>query len=134
MVMDLITSNIATIFVVIGLLAAIVSVITEVTKGIAVLAKIPTDIHVIVLSLSLSLIAYFAYISYTGTTIVWYSVTGTVIGSFIVAYVVMYGWDKLAILYKKFRNIPIITEAMIDTTTITTTNEAQGPSSEIKEA
>jgi len=115
--MGLITSNLVTILALIGLIAVIVSVITEVTKGVGVIAKIPADVQIIVLSLSLSLVAYFAYISYTGTAIVWYYVVGTVIASFIVAFVVMYGWDKLTALYMKFRNIPTTTgTSMTDTT------------------
>lgn len=106
--MDFTASTFVTILAVIGLLALIVSVVTEVTKGVPILAKIPTNVQVIVLSITLTLVAYFAYVSYSGTAVVWYYVVATLLAGFIVAYVVMYGWDKLIILYKKFRNIPPI--------------------------
>lgn len=98
----------ALILLLIGLIAMMVSIIIEVTKNIAILSKIPKDIKVVVLSLSLCIFAYFAYTSYTGIAIIWYFVIGTIIASFIVAFIVMYGWSKFSILYKKFRNIPTI--------------------------
>ena len=106
--MDFTAGTLVTILVAIGLLALIVSVIAEVTKGVAILEKIPFNIQVIVLSLTLTLVAYFAYISYSGTAVVWYYVVADVIAGFVVAYVALYGWDKLADLYRRFRNIPQI--------------------------
>lgn len=106
--MDFTASTIATILAVIGILALIVSIITEVTKGVAVLSKIPTNLQVIVLSITLTLVAYFAYITYSGSEIIWYYIVADIIAGFTVAYVTLYGWDKLAGLYKKFRNIPAI--------------------------
>lgn len=106
--MELTSSTLVTILAVIGLLALIVSVITEVTRSVALLAKIPANLQVIVLSLTLTIVTYFAYISYSGEAVIWYHVIATVITGFIVAYVVLFGWDKLTNLYKKFRNIPLI--------------------------
>ena len=106
--MDFTASTFATILAVIGLLALIVSIITEVTKGVAILSKIPTNLQVIVLSITLTLVAYFAYISYSGSVIIWYYIVADIIAGFTVAYVTLYGWDKLAGLYKKFRNIPAV--------------------------
>lgn len=106
--MVLTADNLVTLLAAIGSLALIVSIITEVTKDVAIIHKIPTDIKVLVLSLTLTLVSYFAYISYSGTAIIWYYVVATIITGFIVAYVVLYGWNKLVDLYKKFRNIPPI--------------------------
>lgn len=107
-IMEQLTSILALILLLIGLVALMVSVIIEVTKEIAILSKIPKDIKVVVLSLALSLFLYFAYISYSGTAIIWYYTIGTVIASFVVAFIVMYGWGKFSSLYKKFRNIPTL--------------------------
>lgn len=104
--MNFTAGDFVAILTMIGLLALIVSVITEVTKDVILLKKIPTNIQVIVLSLSLTLVAYFAYISYSGTAIIWYYVVADVIAGFIVAYVVLYGWGKFTDLYKRFRNLP----------------------------
>ncbi|MFT4143284.1 MAG: hypothetical protein QM644_02425 [Mobilitalea sp.] len=106
--MDFTASTFVTILAVIGFLALIVSIITEVTKGVAILSKIPTNLQVIVLSITLTLVAYFAYISYSGSVIIWYYIAADIIAGFTVAYVTLYGWDKLAGLYKKFRNIPAV--------------------------
>ncbi len=115
MTMDFTASTFISILTVIGVLALIVSIITEVIKGVTILKKIPLNLQVIVLSLLLTLISYFAYISYSGTAIVWYYIVADVIAGFVVAYVALYGWSKLADLYKKFRNIP-----SLDITTNTT--------------
>lgn len=106
--MEITTGAFATILVVIGLLALIVSVITAVTKSVVQMTKIPENLLVIVLSLTLTITTYFAYISDSGNEVIWYHMIATVIASFIVAYVVLFGWDKLTDLYKKFRNIPQI--------------------------
>ena len=120
--MELTTSTLVTIIAVIGMLAIIVSVITEVTKDVVLLSKIPVNIQVIVLSQALTILAYFAYTSYSGEAIIWYYVIATVIVGFIVAYVVLFGWSKFAELYKRFRNIPPI-EAFNDTISTTASDE-----------
>lgn len=120
--MDLSANTLVTILAAIGLLALIVNIVTDVIKDVAIFKKIPTDIIIIVLSQAITLYAYFAYISYSLSVIIWYYVVATVIAGFIVAYVVMYGWDKLVEAYKKFRNIPsvdITTEPLSSDTLIT---------------
>jgi hypothetical protein len=97
--LEAISSNSVILLTVIGILAFLVSAITEVTKNIGILAKVPTDLQVIVLSLILCLLTYFSYVSYINTAIVWYYVAGTIIGSF----VAMYGWDKLTALWSRFQ-------------------------------
>lgn len=102
--MGFITSNLVTIMLIIGIAAFIVSVITQVTKNIGFLAKIPTDLQVIVLSIIVCLTGYFAYASYLKTEIIWYYIAGAIMGAFIVAFVTMYGWVKLTELFKRFVN------------------------------
>lgn len=104
-VLSMFTNNIALLLAIIGIMAFIVSVITEVTKGIGFLNKIPTDLQVILLSIVLCLLLYFAYTSYFSLAVVWYYVFGCIIGAFIVAFVAMYGWEKLTILYNRFKMI-----------------------------
>jgi hypothetical protein len=101
--LETISSNAVVLLTVIGVLAFLVSAITEVTKNIGILAKVPTDLQVIVLSLILCLLAYFSYVSYINTVIIWYYVAGAIIGSFIVSFVAMYGWDKLTQLWNRFQ-------------------------------
>ncbi len=101
--MELITNNLVIVMAIIGVLAFIVSVITEVTKEIGIFKRIPTDLQVIVLSLFLCLFSYFAYCSYSGMMILWYLIVGIIIGSFIVSFVAMFGWEKLINLYERFK-------------------------------
>ena len=102
-IFKLFTDNLVLLLTLIGVLAFLVSVITEVTKNIGFLAKIPTDLQVIVLSTTLCLFIYLAYVSYSGIAIQWFYIFACIIASFIVAFVAMYGWDKLVTLYNRFK-------------------------------
>ncbi len=87
----------------IGLLAFVISIITEVSKKVPGLKDIPTDLVVFILSIVLTVIAYFAYSSYAGLSISWYMAVASVIAGFIVAFVSMFGWTKLSELYNRFK-------------------------------
>jgi uncharacterized YccA/Bax inhibitor family protein len=95
--------QITTLMGVVGALAFVVSVITQVLKGVKLLDKLPTDILVFILSIVLTLVAFFAYASYVELAILWYYIVGAVIGGFIVAFVAMYGWTKLKELWDRFK-------------------------------
>lgn len=100
--METILSNMTLLIAAIGVLAFIVSVITQVFKGVGVLAKIPTDILVFVLSIAITVIAFIAYMQYIQMVIVWYMYIAAVLAGFIVAFVAMYGWEKLTQVWKRF--------------------------------
>lgn len=95
--------EITAILGVVGLLAFIINVITQLTKEIGFLSRIPTALQVIVTSLIICLLAYFGYSTYAELAIQWYYIVATIIGSFIVAYVSMYGFEKLKEIYNRFR-------------------------------
>lgn len=86
----------------IGALAFAVSVITEVIKGVGIMKKIPTDIVVIVLSVVLTVVAFFAYAQYVALAFMWYWVVAALICGFFVAFIAMYGWSKLNELWTRF--------------------------------
>lgn len=96
-------NNIALIVTAIGVLAFLISVITQVTKEIGFLKKIPTALEVLVLSLLLTPTAFFAYSSYTHTSVEWYMIVCSVVASFVVAFVCMFGWEKLSKLHERFK-------------------------------
>lgn len=100
--LKLVMNNIAILLTVIGVLAFLVSVITEVTKDVSFLRKIPTDIQVIVLSVVLCITAYLTYTSYYVIVVHWYYITACIMVAFIVSFVAMYGWDKFTTLYSRF--------------------------------
>lgn len=97
------TAVVTNIIVAVGLLAFTISIITEVTKNIGFLAEIPTSLQVVVLSLILTPVSYIAYASYMSIQLTWYTIIGSVIAGFFVAFVCMYGWDKMSEIYNKFK-------------------------------
>lgn len=101
-ILETLTSNIMIILAVIGAIAFIVSVITQVFKGVGVFAKIPTDGLVLVLSIGITVAAFVAYMQYLHMTILWYMVLAAIMAGFVVAFVAMYGWEKLSELWKRF--------------------------------
>ena len=103
--MDIIQSviaNMTIILAIIGALAFVVSVVTQVIKGVCVFTKIPTDNLVFVLSIGITVAAFVAYMQYIQTSILWYMILAAIIAGFIVAFVAMYGWEKLSELWKRF--------------------------------
>lgn len=87
---------------VIGCLAFLVSVITEVFKNVGVFKKIPTDLFVIVLSVAMTVTVYIAYMDYIHQSILWYMILAAILAGLLVAFVAMYGWEKLSELFKRF--------------------------------
>lgn len=101
-IMQVLIANMTIILAVIGALAFIVSVITQVIKGIGIFNKVPTDVLVFVLSIGITVIAFIAYMQYIQMAILWYMILSSVIAGFVVAFVAMYGWEKLSELWKRF--------------------------------
>lgn len=101
--MEMLFTNMTAILAVIGALAFIVSVITQVFKGVGVLAKIPTDILVLVLSIGITVTAFVAYMQYIQQTIIWYMILAAILAGFLVGFVAMYGWEKFAELWSRFK-------------------------------
>lgn len=101
-IMQTLIANMTIILAVIGSLAFIVSVITQVIKGIGIFNKVPTDVLVFVLSIGITVIAFIAYMQYIQMAILWYMILASVIAGFVVAFVAMYGWEKLSELWKRF--------------------------------
>ncbi len=100
--MELMIRNITSLVAIVGALAFMVSIITQVFKGVGVLSKLPTDILVFVLSIGLTLIAFVAYMQYNQQVILWYMIIAAIMAGFIVAFVAMYGWEKFSELWQRF--------------------------------
>lgn len=99
---SLTVESLSQLMVAIGALAFVVSVITEVIKGICIFKKVPTDIVVIILSMVLTVVAFFAYAQYAALVVTWYLIVAALIGGFFVAFIAMYGWSKLKELWTRF--------------------------------
>lgn len=100
--MEMILANMTLLIAAIGVLAFIVSLVTQVFKGVGALAKIPTDILVLVLSIGITVAAFVAYMQYIQQCIIWYLIIAAILAGFIVAFVAMFGWEKLSELWKRF--------------------------------
>lgn len=100
--MEILLTNMTILLGVIGILAFTVSVVVQVFKGVSVLKKIPTDILVFVLSIGLTVTAFVAYMQYVQQTILWYMIIAAILAGLLVAFVAMYGWEKVSELWKRF--------------------------------
>ena len=99
--MENLIANITMILTVIGVLAFVVSVITQVTKGWGFLNRIPTAIQVYVTSLVISVLGIVIYLQVKGFKIVWYYIVGAIVLSFFIAFVSTYGWAQLKELWNR---------------------------------
>ena len=84
----------AVLLPVIGALVAVVNIVTQVIKK-ATWDKIPTNLVVLLLSVALTVAAFFAYAQITALAVAWYMVVAAVVAGFAVAYAAMFGFDKL---------------------------------------
>ena len=100
--MEIAITSIAQLLTIIGILAFLVSLITQVFKGVSFLSNIPTDILVFVLSIGLTVVVFIAYMQYIRQAILWYMILATIIAGVIVALVAMYGWGKCSGVWKRF--------------------------------
>jgi hypothetical protein len=86
----------------VGVMAFIVSVITEALKRWDWFdKKVPTALVVIVLSLILCPVCLLGLMSYYSTPIEWFHVFASFIAAFIVALVAMDGWERVTELAEK---------------------------------
>lgn len=86
--------NWSVIISIIGVLVVLTNIVVQVLKK-ATWDKLPTNILVVVISLVLTLGAFFGYCDFKDITVVWYMVAAAVVLAFMVAYAAMFGFDKL---------------------------------------
>ena len=89
--------SIGTALGMIGILAAIVSIITEVLKKILP-QKFPTKILVMIISLIVAIVVVLIFYEISAKMIIL-----SIAGSFIVAFISMYGWDTFKELINRFK-------------------------------
>ena len=92
---SVIMQYISYLLVAIGMMAFVVSTVTQVVKSWPGLDKLPTSVVVIVLSLVLCPVTFVALMAWMDREITWYMVFACMIGAFIVALVAMDGWERL---------------------------------------
>ena len=87
----------------VGALALAVSVLTQLTKNIGPLTKIPTDLQVLVTGPLLAVLALAARCGEQGARLPWYTWAGAVLAGLTAAFIAMYGWAALYDLAERFR-------------------------------
>lgn len=93
--------NITTIILVLGALVFLVNLVVEVTKNLWPLNTVHTNFYVTGLSIVLTVISYFIYLSYNSSKFIWYYLIAAIVCGFVVAYLAMFGWDKLIKLWQQ---------------------------------
>ena len=79
-----------------------VNIIVEVIKKL--IPGVPTSILATAVSVVLTLLVFFGWVSYKGITIYWYAVVAAVILGIFVAYAAMFGFDKFKDAFQKLKN------------------------------
>lgn len=91
----------ATILFVMACLVFGVNIITEVIKKL--LPKVPATLVVTVLSIAMTMVAFFAWASCIELKILWYYVVAAIVLGLFVAYAAMFGFDKFKDALEKLK-------------------------------
>lgn len=91
------------VLILIAALAFVVSVITQVTKELPGLDKLPTNLQVIVTAMVLSVLVVVIYCQYASIRLLWYYIVAALVLGFFVSFVAMFGWSELNELWKRYK-------------------------------
>lgn len=78
-----------------------VNIIVEVVKKL--FPKVPTTFLATILSVAITMAAFFAWASYIGLTVMWYYIVAVLILGMFVAYAAMFGFDKFKQAYERLK-------------------------------
>lgn len=96
------TAGVTEIIAFIGIMAFLVSAITEALKTWTWFdRRVPTALTVILLSLVLCLVTMLGMAAYYGVVVTWFMVFASCVAAFIVALVSMEGWERVTELAKR---------------------------------
>ena len=101
-VVEMIMQYSSVILAVVAGLCILITIITEFTKDIGFLKKIPTTLQVLFLSVVICVVVFFMYISYAKSPFVWYYLVAVIFASFIIAIICAKGWDYFMDIVKIF--------------------------------
>lgn len=94
-------NDISMLLTVIGFLTLCTNVVTEVLKYS--FKRFPAQITALIVSMVLTIAAFFGYAQLNGITIEWYMVFGAVVTGFFVSYAAQFGFDKLKEIINKYK-------------------------------
>lgn len=86
--------NWSAIVSIVGVMVVLTNIIVQVLKK-ATWDKLPTNILAVIVSMVLTLAAFFAYCQIKEISVVWYMIVAAVVLGFMVVYAAMFGYDKL---------------------------------------
>lgn len=101
-VVEMVTQYSSIAIAVIAGVCILIAVITEFTKEIPWLKKIPTTLQVLVLSLIICVVGFFAFISYMKIALIWYHLVAVIFAAFIIALICAKGWDYFMEIVKRY--------------------------------
>ena len=101
--LNIILQNGAVVLTIIGAMATFVTIVTEFTKTWGFLDRIPTSLQVLAVSMLVSVLSVVIYVQMQKAEMVWYYIVGAIVLGWIVAYVSMYGWEKLTEMWGRFK-------------------------------
>lgn len=100
--MENLVEYISYLSIIVALICTLTSIVTEITKEIGVLKMIPTAAQVTTTSILITTLTFVSYASIKALTIKWYYIFASVVCGIFIAYITMYGWDKLIARFKEF--------------------------------
>ena len=86
--------NIPVLLSIISALVVVTNIIVQVLKNLT-WDKLPTNILAVIVSMVLTLVAFFAYCQICSIAVEWYMVVAAVVVGFLTSYAAMFGFDKL---------------------------------------
>ncbi len=94
--------KLAILLLVVAAVCTLITVITEFTKEVGILKKIPTSFQVLITSVIVCEVGLFVGISFYHLAFVWYYPVAVFFGAFIIAFICTRGWDYLIEIFKRF--------------------------------
>lgn len=89
------------LFVAIGAMAFLVSIITQMIKELPKLKEIPTAVVVFVLSMVLCPVCFLALMAWMKQPVTWYMIFACMLAAFIVALVALDGWERVKSIWDR---------------------------------
>ena len=83
------------ILIAIGMMAFLVSAITQLIKELPWFKQIPTSVLVFILALVLCPVSFLAMMEWRGQTVEWYMMFACMMAAFIVALIALDGWERV---------------------------------------